>query len=87
MTGLNQDLALPCLVEVAEIISCLLVEVAEEEEDEVAEEEEEEEEWVGCEGREIPEGSITLALCFDARTLVNIVQRCKIKKGNFSKHL
>ena len=64
MTGLNQDLALPCLVEVAEIISCLLVEVAEE-----RLEEEEEEEWVGCEGREIPAGSITLALCFDARTL------------------
>ena len=60
MTGLNQDLALPCLVEVAEIISCLLVEVAEERV--------EEDEWVGCEGREIPEGSITLALCFDART-------------------
>ena len=59
MTGLNQDLALPCRVEVAEIISCLLVEVAEERVDE----------WVGCEGREIPEGSITLALCFEARTL------------------
>ena len=81
MTGLNQDLALPCRVEVAEIISCLLVELAEEEE------EEEEEEWVGCEGREIPEGSITLALCFDARTLVNIVQGCKMKKGNFSEYL
>ena len=79
MTGLNQDLALPCLVEVAEIISCLLVEVAEERV--------EEDEWVGCEGREIPEGSITLALCFDARTLGNIVQRCKIKKGNVAKHL
>ena len=79
MTGLNQDLALPCLVEVAEIISCLLVEVAEERV--------EEDEWVGCEGREIPEGSITLALCFDARTLGNIVQRCKIKKGNFAEHL
>ena len=63
MTGLNQDLALPCRVEVAEIISCLLVEVAEERL------EEEEIEWVGCEGREIPEGSITLALCFEARTL------------------
>ena len=62
MTGLNQDLALPCRVEVAEIISCLLVEVAEERV-------KEEIEWVGCEGREIPEGSITLALCFDARTL------------------
>ena len=74
MTGLNQDLALPCFVEVAEIISCLLVEVAEER----LEEEEEEEEWVGCEGREIPEGSITLALCFDARTLGNIVQGCKM---------
>ena len=61
MTGLNQDLALPCRVEVAEIISCLLVEVAEERVEEI--------EWVGCEGREIPEGSITLALCFDARTL------------------
>ena len=80
MTGLNQDLALPCRVEVAEIISCLLVEVAEERV-------EEEIEWVGCEGREIPEGSITLALCFDARTLGNIVQRCKTKKGNFSEYL
>ena len=80
MTGLNQDLALPCLVEVAEIISCLLVELAEESV-------EEEEEWMGCEGREIPEGSITLALCFEARTLGNIVQRCKMKKGNFAEHL
>ena len=79
MTGLNQDLALPCRVEVAEIISCLLVEVAEERV--------EEDEWMGCEGREIPEGSITLALCFDARTLGNIVQRCKMKKGNFAEHL
>ena len=83
MTGLNQDLALPCRVDVAEIISCLLVELAEER----LEEEEEEEEWVGCEGREIPEGSITLALCFEARTLGNIVQRCKMKKGNFVEHL
>ena len=82
MTGLNQDLALPCLVEVAEIISCLLVELAEERLEEV-----EEEEWVGCEGREIPEGSITLALCFEARTLGNILQRCKMKKGNFAEHL
>ena len=82
MTGLNQDLALPCLVEVAEIISCLLVELAEE-----RLEEEEEEESVGWEGREIPEGSITLALCFEARTLGNIVQRCKMKKGNFAEHL
>ena len=42
MTGLNQDLALPCLVEVAEIISCLLVEVAEERV--------EEDEWLRGEG-------------------------------------